>query len=105
MTHWPGAPQLTAEHVRLTPRLCGLPPRPHSVSEPHLAEDTPGLQLTLDIRETKPVTSCHSHEQPLVAGGYLLSSTDFALLTFSKSSTERVSRTCFCCAASSRRHS
>lgn len=41
----------------------------------------------------------------MVAGSYLLSSMDVALLTFSTSSVERVSRTCFCLAASSRRRS
>lgn len=41
----------------------------------------------------------------LVAGCYLLSSTDLALLTCSKSRSESTSRTCLCCSASSRRQS
>lgn len=39
------------------------------------------------------------------AGGYLLSSTDLALLTCSRSRSESTSRTCLCCTASSRRQS
>lgn len=84
-----------------------LPPAPSPAR-------TPGLQLTLDVgRETRlpctsePLARSMPVTRATVAGtiSYLLSSTDAARLTFSKSSMDSVSRTCFCRAASSRRHS
>lgn len=95
---------------------CRLQGGPQSVraqpSRRHPSASPPGLQLILDVNQEArrgppglrcpPLPAIHK-SGPWVAGSYLLSSMDVALLTFSKSSTESISRTCFCCAASSRR--
>lgn len=76
------------------------------------AAPPPGLPLILNVNQEarRGSPGLHSPSLPAIhksgpwmAGSYLLSSMDVALLTFSKSSTESISRTCFCCAASSRR--
>lgn len=64
-----------------------------------------GNKAPLHFRAHRSVHARHASTLWRQTISYLLSSTDAARLTFSKSSMDSVSRTCFCRAASSRRHS
>lgn len=64
-----------------------------------------GNKAPLHFRAHRSVHASHASTLWRQTISYLPSSTDAARLTFSKSSMDSVSRTCFCRAASSRRHS
>lgn len=101
-------PRVTQHVLVLTPRPCGLPPRPPP--SPHRRAPVnlgcgKGNKAPLHFEARNSIRASHMSNPWWQTINYLLSSMDAAWLTFSKSSMESVSRTCFCCIASSRRHS